>query len=499
MRKNEYDPKIRKLKGGLNENDSRMIDTFFASLEERIDLNILKRSLLFDHFCNAFDYYLDHGYPVEQIVMLLDPEHLGSFYKDNRRSYFSLDNAAIVYPLGMKYGQMPLFRLSAELKEEIVPCILQIALDFTIKRFPTFSAVIKTGLFWHYLETTNNILLVEEEKDIPCKPISIFLRSFRSFRVFYFKKRISIEFFHVLTDGTGGMIFLNTLLSEYLRLLGHPKSHAENVLDIDEDVKPEELVNEFPKSTAAKDFATFLDKSSLQLDGKLDKIEMKRIIHYDMPIEEVKKTARRYGGSVTAYILAVLFQASRKCISAQKGLINIQVPVNMRKFNGSKTLRNYSMYFSASKEINEIGSLEDLVPEIQTQIKEKGSQAIMDQMMATTENVIQALQHIPIFLKIPVMQIVYGYLGNNIIASCLSNLGLVKVPETMEPYIDHYDFLLVPARPNRATSTLISFRDRLRLTITKATADVSYEEEVYRILQEDGLPIRLEGSEEYES
>ncbi len=475
-----------------------MIEAFFASLEERIDLNILKRNLLFDHFCNAFDYYLDHGYSVKKIVSLMDPEHLGSFYKDNKRSYFSLDNAAIVYPLGMKYGQMPLFRLSVDLKEDIVPSILQIALDFTIKRFPTFSAVIKSGLFWHYLETTNNILLVEEEKDIPCKPISIVLRSFRSFRVFYYKKRISIEYFHVLTDGTGGTIFLNTLLGEYLRLLDHPHGYAENVLNVDEAVKPEELVNEFPKTTATKDYGTFLDKTSLQLDGKLDKIEMKRIIHYDMPIAEIKEAARKYGGSITAYVLSVLLQASRKCISAKKGLVNIQVPVNMRKFNGSKTLRNYSMYFSASKEISEIGELEDLVPEIQAQIKEKGSQAIMDQMMATTEKVIQALQHVPIFLKIPVMQIVYGWLGNNIIASCLSNLGVIEVPDEMEPYVDHYDFLLVPARPNRATSTLISFRDRLRLTITKATADPSYEEEVYRILQEDGMHIRLEGSEEYE-
>ncbi|MBR4462446.1 MAG: hypothetical protein IKS51_07715 [Erysipelotrichaceae bacterium] len=499
MRKNEYDPKIRKLKGGLNEKDCKMIDAFFASLEEKIDLNILKRNLLFDHFCNAFDYYLDHGYSVKEIVSLMDPEHLGSFYKDNKRSYFSLDNAAIVYPLGMKYGQMPLFRLSADLKEDIVPSILQVAMDFTIKRFPTFSAVIKTGLFWHYLETTSNIPLVEEEKDIPCKPISIILRSFRSFRVFYYKKRISIEYFHAITDGTGGMIFLNSLISEYLRLLNHPQTYADNVLNVDEEVKEEELVNEFRNTTAVKDFNTFLDKSSLQLDGKLEKIEMKRIIHFDMDIDEVKQIAKKYDGSVTAYFLAVLFMASKNCISAKKGLVNIQVPVNMRKFNGSKTLRNYSMYFSASKEINEISDLKELVPDMKQQILEKGREEIMNQMMATTENLIKALFHVPIFLKIPVAQIAYGYLGNSIIASCLSNLGQIKVPEGMEPYISHYDFLLVPARPNRATSTLVSFRDRIRLTITKATVDTKYEEEVYRILKEDGLHIRLEGSEEYES
>ena len=499
MRRNEYDQKIRKLKGGLTIEESAKIDAYFNALEERIDLNILKRSLLFDHFCKAFEYYLDHDHSVDEIVERMDPVHLGSFYKDNKRSYYSLDNAAIVYPLGMKYGQMPLFRLSADLKEDIVPCLLQIALDFTIKRFPTFSAVTKTGFFWHYLETTNNIPLVEEENDIPCKPISIFLRSFRSIRVIYYKKRISVEYFHAITDGTGGMIFLNTLLAEYLRLLGNEKTCDDRILDIDEEVKAEELTNEFRKSTASKDYNTFLDKASLQLDGKLERVDLKRIIHYDFALEDIRNISKHYGGSITSYFLAVMFKASKKCISADKGLVNIQVPVNMRKFNGSRTLRNYSMYFSASKERNEIGEIEELVPDMNEQIKEKGREEIMDQMMATTENLIRALYHVPIFLKIPVAQLAYGYLGNSIIASCLSNLGEIKVPETMAEKIEHYDFLLVPARPNRASCTLISFKDRIRFTVSKSTADPSFEEEVYRIFEEDGLDFRLEGSEEYES
>ena len=44
------------------------------------------------------------------------------------------------------------------------------------------------------------------------------------FEVTYYRNRINLEVFHVLTDGTGAMNFLKTLVSNYLTL-------AENVED----------------------------------------------------------------------------------------------------------------------------------------------------------------------------------------------------------------------------------------------------------------------------
>ena len=38
------------------------------------------------------------------------------------------------------------------------------------------------------------------------------------FRIRCFDKRIAIEYFHALTDGTGGVTFLLTLTAEYLKL-----------------------------------------------------------------------------------------------------------------------------------------------------------------------------------------------------------------------------------------------------------------------------------------
>ena len=38
------------------------------------------------------------------------------------------------------------------------------------------------------------------------------------FRVSYYKNRINLEVFHVLTDGMGGINFLRELTYQYLRL-----------------------------------------------------------------------------------------------------------------------------------------------------------------------------------------------------------------------------------------------------------------------------------------
>ncbi len=498
MPKDKYLPERERLKSGMEEKDREATEELFEEVIEKVKLTSAAHNELISHFYRAFDRYLDQEVPVEEICRRLDPKKLGDFYTDLKRESYMLDNAAIIYPLGMKYGQMPMFRLSVELKEEVDPIILQMALDFTLKRFPTFSAVVKAGFFWHYLETTRNIIKVEEEKELPCKPISIFLRSARSFRVLYYKKRISVEFFHVLTDGTGGMVFLKTLLAQYLELLGKSIPIEDEIRDINEEVDPEELVNEFDKAVGDSDFNTFLGKNSVQLDGKLSSMNPSDIIHIEMSGKQLKEAAHSYGGTITAYILAIQFLAAKKCVK-NGGLFNIQVPVNMRKYNGSKTLRNYSMYFQASMELKDVSDKRSTVAEMMKQFKEKGTEEYLNQMMTMTGRLIDMLKYVPLFLKVPVCQIVYGYLGNNIIGSTISNLGIIKVPDEMREHIRHFDFLILPGSPNRVTTSLISFGDIVRFTLIKASEDPSFEEEVVRLLKEDGLNIRLEGSPHYGS
>lgn len=499
MKDNSKQLDIDKLKGGLDQKSQKDIDDFFIALDQKISLPLVSRNLIFDHFIEAYEYYLDKGESTKKINKIISPNKLSNFYLNKHREFYNLDNAAIVYPLGMRHGQMPMFRISANLNDEIVPCLLQLALDITIKRFPTISAIVKRGFFWHYLESTNNIPIVEEEKDIPCRPISIVLRSYRSFRVLYYKKRISLEVFHAITDGAGAICFLKTLLSVYMELLGKKCDKNEGVLDVDEQVRPQELVNEFKFAKQHGDFNTFVDKQSLQLDGKLTSIVPSKIIHFELNSLELKNIAKKYGGTVTSYILAVQFLAAKKCISKHKGVFNIQVPVNMRKYNGSTTLRNYSMYFNASMDINDIDNKTNLVKEFDKQIKEKGSQKMMEMMMSTTGEIIKRLSALPLFIKGPIMQLVYGHFASSFIGGTLTNLGVVKVPKQMNSFLDKFSVVVVPGRPNRYSSSLITFNDKAVLTVAKAMREETFENEIYQLFKEDGLEVVVEASIDYES
>lgn len=90
-------------------------------------------------------------------------------------------------------------------------------------------------------------------------PLDDAAKIYPPFRVKYYKNRISIEFFYVLTDGTGGMVFLKALTSEYLKLLGTNISQNNLILDINEEPAKEEYENAFKNIT---EFPVYIDKNN---------------------------------------------------------------------------------------------------------------------------------------------------------------------------------------------------------------------------------------------
>lgn len=90
-------------------------------------------------------------------------------------------------------------------------------------------------------------------------PLDDAAKIYPPFRVKYYKNRISIEFFYVLTDGRGGMGFLKALTSEYLKLLETNISQNNLILDINEEPAKEEYENAFKNIT---EFPVYIDKNN---------------------------------------------------------------------------------------------------------------------------------------------------------------------------------------------------------------------------------------------
>ena len=161
----------------------------------------------------------------------------------------------------------------------------------------------------------------------------------------YYKNRISIECFHTLTDGTGATIFLSTLVATYLKLLKEIQGTNNYVLDINERPKEEEAKDEFKGKVSKIKSQSLIEKKALQIDGKKSSVRPCQILHFDIDLNDIKKLSKEKNATITELMLSILFLTISYSTS-KKGLIKIQVPVNMRKYYPSKTLRNFSLYVS---------------------------------------------------------------------------------------------------------------------------------------------------------
>ncbi len=480
----------------LPEADAARVRNFFQAFPNYCKLDKKGMALLRQDFENALRYYHSKGTSLEQALAFLDLEQLGDFYTRPPTAWYSLDNSAKIYPLTLKPGQMNVFRLSFYMKEHVVPELLQMALNFTIKRFPSFATTVKKGFFWHYLAISQRRYKAKEETRIPCQPLDVARSGSQTFRVLWYRNRISVEFFHILTDGTGGLQFLKALTAEYLKLCG-VSSSEDGILKRNEAPNTEELANAFEQARPMEKGDGFIDKAATQLSGKLSKIKPCQVLHFKMDAAALKTVAKQLDATITAYVLAKMFLALAEATDGSNGKLSIQVPINLRQYYPSKTLRNFTLFCGVQFAKNEIKKGSELVREVASQLKTKASREAMEVMMNSTRKMVVLLRYFPLALKSLVARKIYGFLSDSIFTTRLSNMGLVHMPEEYAGQIESMDFILGPGILNRVCAAMVSFGNTATLTITKMTTDSTFEEAMYRLFTEDGLRPEVEGTVVY--
>ena len=61
-----------------------------------------------------------------------------------------LDNTAHLFPVIAGESMTNVYRISVSLKEEIIPELLQEALDIVLPKFDGFNLRLRMGVFWYY-------------------------------------------------------------------------------------------------------------------------------------------------------------------------------------------------------------------------------------------------------------------------------------------------------------------------------------------------------------
>ncbi|MDD6811359.1 MAG: alcohol acetyltransferase [Lachnospiraceae bacterium] len=422
--------------------------------------------------------------------------------KNKKEIWYKLDLSAIVYPTLQRKDFSSVYRLSVVLKEEIKPDILQEALDMTLQRFPTYKVAIRKGMFWRYLEPNNRPgPFVAPDIKNPCMPMPFKANNRYLLRVYYYGKRISLEAHHCLGDGTGGMCVLQTLTAVYLNLLGHPITPSGFVLDINETPHPEEMEDAYMRYANAKVRPPRPGEKTYRVRGTKEPFYTLNIIDGIMSARAVAAVASKYNATITEYLNAVLLYALLQKQEAdcpfRKHPVKIAMPVNLRRFFPSRTLRNFitMVYPSIDPRLGDY-TFEEIVIQVHHYmhyyINEKFLRGDITTNAATQRNPI--IRIVPLFIKDFVVRTFYTKVQDKNSSAGLTNMGALKVPEEMKPFIERFDIYMGQPFSSRTNCAIISFEDILTINFASSIVETDVERYFFCKLVEDGIVVNIESN-----
>lgn len=420
----------------------------------------------------------------------------------NQRPWYKLDNAAKIFPGQNTSSYSNVYRLSATLKERIDPELLEKALKKTMPRFPSFDVRMRNGFFWHYLEKNpNGAPPVKPDSANPCLRVKWKENRGYLIRVFYYEKRIAVEFYHVITDGFGASRFFMTLLAVYLRLKGYDIPNGDAVLDINEKPHESEKEDAYLKFVKSKAKAKRVEKFAYQAkDKRLPKHFLNVTTGY-MPVDVVKAKAAEHGVTVTEYIAGVLlwvmYNLQKEEQFNREKHVGIQIPVNVRPFFDTETLRNFMLCYSFQID-PKMG--EYTFPEILRQLSlylrfinnEKTLQSMMKGNAGIEKNPIMRV--IPSFVKDFGINVIYKFFGEKATSALVSNVGVIKAPKEMEQHIEKMMLMLGPGMVNAARCGTVSYNGTLALSVTNIYDSTRVQREIFTTLVKFGIPVKIESN-----
>lgn len=406
-----------------------------------------------------------------------------------KNNWNRLDNAAKIFPSAASRADTQVFRFGCELNEHVNPDVLQHALDETIKIFKVFQCVLKRGLFWYYLESTDIMPVVREEYKPPCSQIYNNNKKDLLFEVTYYKKRINLEVYHVLSDGTGAMQFLRMLLTKYLSRLHNIK---EPTLDYDasymqmSDDSFQKYYTE-PK-TIKKEHRRF----ACQLKGPRYNEDRIKVISGLVSAKALLEAAHKYDTTLTVFLCACLMNSISETLSARakKMPVVLGVPVNLRNHFPSESARNFFSLIHIEYDYrNRRGTFEDVVSKISEDLK-KG---LSRENLARNINIYSAVEHnalariVPLPIKDICLKAAYHFSMQKVTAA-LSNVGVISMPQELADYIRSFHVIY---GTNTLQACVCSFGDALSISFTSPLISPEIQRRFFRKLTDLGIRVEI--------
>ncbi len=418
-----------------------------------------------------------------------------------QKNWYRLDNAAKLYPAIKSRKWTAMYRVSVKLRETVDRELLQKALDSTVNRMEVFACRLRAGLFWYYFEKNPVQAKISEDAVNPC--IRLYTKDQQGylFRVRAHECRVSLEVFHSVSDGFGGITFLKTLIAEYLRLKGCPIPFTHGVLDCFEPPDREETEDAFLRYYNKNAVRPWKETKAYRIPGTPEKGHTLNVIKGMMPAGEVKTAAKKYGVSITDFLVAAYIYALytvQKQESPRIPLpIKVSVPVNLRGFFETRTMRNFSSY--VNPEINAAWgeySFEEVLSivhhTLRMEFTKKTLASKMSKNVKPEKNIFVRIT--PLVLKNPIIGFIYRIAGESRITSTLSNVGIIDMPQEMAEHVDSFEVMIGAPRLNKINCAVCSFKDTLTICFSSVIKETHVEKAFFTFLIRAGIHVKIESN-----
>ena len=412
-----------------------------------------------------------------------------------------LDNTANLFPVIATEQMSNVYRISVSLTEPVDRVLLQEAIDRILPQFLVFRMRLRTGVFWYYFEeNTKPAPLVREEYRSPGAYIDKSRNNQYMFRVTYYKCRINLEVFHALTDGSGGMMFFKELIYQYLRLK-YPE-----LLEVEKDKispgifldKEDSYIKNFKKGHAK----VYQSRRAVCLKGECFPREQMGVVHGYMPVDQLKEVSKRYGVTINQYLVGVfIYSIYKEYLNGQPSRvpINCCVPVNLRPYYDSHTMKNFfamvSAVFLPEKEDYTLEEVLSIVAEdLKRQVTPENLNNIMSYNVANEKNWI--LRAVPLAVKRLAIRFVYGTSAKATTAT-VTNIGNIELREPYRKYVEHFYATLSMSKGQNMKGTVCSYNGVLVFTFSSVLRDLSVQKRFFQTITKDGVAAAVESNGVY--
>ena len=409
-----------------------------------------------------------------------------------------LDNTANLFPVIAGESMSNVYRISVTLTELVDHELLQEALDIVLPKFDGFNLRLQKGIFWYYFEENGNPApKVKEENTYPCRFIVQNKNKHYLFRVTYFKYRINLEVFHVLTDGMGGINFLKELTYQYLRLC-HPEIREKvgDDLNCGTSLNREDSFIKNYRKSSSRPYQTqkaYLVKGEKLLPGEFG------VMHGYMKIPALKEVCHKYGVSINEYLVGVfVYSVYQECL---KGMpsdkpIRVAVPVNLRPYFASNTTKNFFVMVSAEfHPTKEDYTFEEILQTVRESQKAQINKENLEKLFSynVSNEKVWIARIAPLFLKNLAMKIVYtqSALANT---TTITNIGNIGVEDVYKPYIEMFHAFLAMSKGQHIKGTICSYDDTLVFTFSYDLQDTGIQKVFFRKIAADGIEVQLDSN-----